>query len=64
MYKANIVVTLRPSILDPQGKVTKQVLDGIGIRGVERVRMGKFMEVWIDAESEASAQQSAEEACR
>ena len=64
MFKASIVVTLRPSILDPQGKVTKNTLESLGFGGVERVRMGKFIEMWVDAESEADARKVAEEACR
>lgn len=64
MYKASIVVTLRPSILDPQGKATKHALQSIGFDGVEQVRMGKFIELWIDADSEEKARQTAEDACR
>jgi phosphoribosylformylglycinamidine synthase subunit PurS len=64
MYKANIVVTLRPSILDPQGKATQHALQSIGFEGVEQVRMGKFIELWIEAESEEHARQTAENACR
>lgn len=64
MYKASIVVTLRPSILDPQGKATKHALQSIGFDGIEQVRMGKFIELWIEAESEEKARQMAEEACR
>lgn len=64
MYRASIVVTLRPSILDPQGKATKHALQSIGFDGVEQVRMGKFIELWIDADSEEKARQTAEDACR
>ncbi len=64
MFKANVVITLRPSILDPQGKVTKGTLDSLGFSGVERVRMGKFIEMWVEAESEEAALQTAQEACR
>ncbi|HET6569801.1 MAG TPA: phosphoribosylformylglycinamidine synthase subunit PurS [Rhodothermales bacterium] len=64
MYKAHIVVTLRPSILDPQGKATQHALHSIGHGSVEQVRIGKFIEMWIDAESEQEAREAAEEACR
>jgi phosphoribosylformylglycinamidine synthase len=63
MYKAVISITLRPSILDPEGKTVHHGLTNLGYDSVERVRMGKRAEVWIDAETEAAARQVAEEAC-
>jgi len=63
MYKAVISVTLRPSILDPEGKTVHHGLTNLGYDSVERVRMGKRAEVWIDEETEAAARQVAEEAC-
>lgn len=64
MYKANIVITLRPSILDPQGKATQRALRSIGHEAVAQVRMGKYIEMWINAASEEEARTAAEEACR
>ena len=63
MYKARIQVTLRPSILDPQGKTTHHALENLGFDAVERVRMGKFVEMWIDEASEESAEKVARQAC-
>lgn len=63
MYKASIRITLRSSILDPQGKAVHHALSSLGYEAVERVRMGKFAELWIDADSEAEARRVAEEAC-
>lgn len=64
MFKANVVITLRPSILDPQGKATQHALGNLGMAEVARVRMGKYAELWIEAEDEASARAAAETACR
>jgi phosphoribosylformylglycinamidine synthase subunit PurS len=64
MYKASIEITLRPSILDPQGKATQRALGNLGFESVERVRMGKFVEMWIHAESSEEAEEVAREACR
>ncbi|MFQ5569061.1 MAG: phosphoribosylformylglycinamidine synthase subunit PurS [Rhodothermales bacterium] len=61
-YKANICITLRPSILDPQGKAVHHALDQLGYSTVERVRMGKYAELWIDAESREEAERVAREA--
>lgn len=64
MYKANIKVTLRPAILDPQGKAARHALSNLGFTDIDRVRMGKFIEMWIDLESEEEARQRAREACQ
>lgn len=63
MYKALIHVTLRPSILDPQGKATHHALQSLGLAAVERVRMGKYVEMWIDEVDEAAAEAVARQAC-
>jgi phosphoribosylformylglycinamidine synthase subunit PurS len=63
MYKASIHVRLRPSILDPQGKATHHALENLGFESVERVRMGKYIEMWIDEESEEAAARVARQAC-
>ena len=63
MYKANICITLRPSILDPQGKASKRALSSLGFDGVDRVRIGKYAELWIEADSSDAAEQIARQAC-
>jgi len=63
MFKATISITLRPSILDPEGKTVHHALTNLGYDAVEQVRMGKRAEVWIDSENEDEARRIAEEAC-
>jgi phosphoribosylformylglycinamidine synthase len=63
MYKATISITLRPSILDPEGKTVHHALTNLGYDQIDRVRMGKRAEVWIDEDDEAAARRVAEEAC-
>jgi len=63
MYKATISITLRPSILDPEGKTVQQALTNLGYEQVSQVRMGKQAEVWIEAEEEEEARRVATEAC-
>ncbi|WP_263821341.1 phosphoribosylformylglycinamidine synthase subunit PurS [Salinibacter sp.] len=63
MYKATISITLRPSILDPEGETIQHALTNLGYDAVDQVRMGKQAEVWIDAASEAEAREVATEAC-
>lgn len=63
MYKASIHITLRPSILDPQGKATHHALNHLGLESIDRVRMGKYVEMWIDEGSREAAERVAREAC-
>ena len=63
MYKATINITLRQSILDPQGKATRHALSELGFSGVEKVRMGKYIELWIEAADEETASAQVTEAC-
>ncbi|WP_456427982.1 phosphoribosylformylglycinamidine synthase subunit PurS [Rhodocaloribacter sp.] len=63
MYKANIRITLRPSILDPQGKAVHHALKNLGFDTVDQVRMGKYVEMWIETDDEAEADRVAREAC-
>ena len=63
MYKATVNVTLRNSILDPQGKATHQALKNLGLNQVSGVRIGKLIEMQIDTDSEKQAREIAESAC-
>ena len=64
MYKALVTVTLRPSILDPQGKAAQHALENLGLQSVERVRVGKVVELWINEDSESAAHTAATSACQ
>ena len=46
--KARIHVTLKPSVLDPQGKAIHHAVETIGYRGIKDVRQGKYFEVTFD----------------
>ena len=46
--KARIYVTLKPSVLDPQGKAIHHAAETIGYRGIEDVRQRKYFVVAID----------------
>lgn len=62
-FKATIVVTLKPSVLDPQGTTVTEALHHMGYNAVSDVRMGKFMEVTLTADSQQAAEQQAHEIC-
>ena len=63
MYRAIVHVTLRPSILDPQGKAIQSALHNLGQTGVEEVRTGKRVVLTIRAATAAEARAEAERAC-
>ncbi|MCC5914649.1 MAG: phosphoribosylformylglycinamidine synthase subunit PurS [Balneolaceae bacterium] len=63
MYKAKINITLRKSILDPKGKAAHHALHNLGLKDVNGVRIGKFIEMDIQAESDKEAYELAETAC-
>jgi len=63
-FKANIKVTLRPSILDVQGKASQHALENLGYSSVSSVRIGKYMEVIIAEESRDEAERVATEICQ
>ncbi|RKQ84775.1 phosphoribosylformylglycinamidine synthase subunit PurS [Brockia lithotrophica] len=63
-FKAEVRVTLRRDVLDPQGSAVEGALRAMGYDGVKRVRMGKWIELWLEAPSPADAQSQAEEMAR
>ncbi|HMG32649.1 MAG TPA: phosphoribosylformylglycinamidine synthase subunit PurS [Blastocatellia bacterium] len=46
--KAKIYVTLKPSVLDPQGKAIHHAVETIGYEGIADVRQGKYFEVTLE----------------
>jgi phosphoribosylformylglycinamidine synthase len=64
MFKATVRITLRPSILDPQGKAIHHALHSLGYAAVDDVRAGKLIELQIDTEDRAEAERIAVEASR
>ena len=59
--KARVFVTLKPSILDPQGKTIADALHALGYDGVADVRQGKYFELDLDSASAADARALAAE---
>lgn len=62
MYKAKVTITLRKSILDPQGKATHHALQNLGLASINQVRIGKVIELNINAENEEKAYEVAKTA--
>jgi len=47
--KAYVYVSLKKSVLDPQGKTIQSALTKMGYKGLEAVRQGKYFEIGLDA---------------
>jgi len=61
--KARIVVTLKPGVLDPQGKAIQNALSALGFSGVTEVRQGKYIEVALDETDKAKARAAVKGMC-
>ena len=62
--KVKVVVTLKNGVLDPQGKVIQQTLNGMNFINVEEVRQGKFFEINVNENDESKAKSEVEEMCK
>jgi phosphoribosylformylglycinamidine synthase len=62
--KARITITLKPGVLDPQGKAIEGALHALGFGGVEGVRQGKFIEVEVTESDPARAREEIERMCQ
>jgi phosphoribosylformylglycinamidine synthase len=60
--KARLIVTLKPGIIDPQGKAIEGALKSLGVDGVESVRQGKVFEVELAAADKTKAETKLKEA--
>jgi phosphoribosylformylglycinamidine synthase PurS subunit len=63
--KAKVYVTLKPGVLDPQGKAIQHSVDLLGYGGIEDVRQGKYFEIELDESlDEERARETAERMAR
>jgi phosphoribosylformylglycinamidine synthase len=62
-YNAQIKITLRKGILDVQGKTVEKALHSTEFDMIDKVRIGKFIELEINAEDKAKALEITREAC-
>ena len=59
--KVRVVVTLKPGVLDPQGRAIAQALGGLGFASVEEARVGKLIELTL---ADGSDQAEVDQMCR
>ena len=63
MYLAKIYIQYRPTVSDPQGQTIRGGLHQLGFDSVRSVRAGKYMEITLDANTEASASDQVRDMC-
>ena len=62
--KISIIITLKKDVLDPQGKVIHQTLDGMGFEDINEVRQGKYFEIDIKESDKKKAEVKVQEMCK
>ena len=62
--KISVIITLKKDVLDPQGKVIHQTLDGMGFNNVNEVRQGKYFEIDTKESDQKKAKEKVEEMCK
>ncbi len=61
--KARVEVTLKPGVLDPQGEAVRHALGSLGFEGVEGVRVGKVIELELEAQDRSRAETEVRRMC-
>jgi phosphoribosylformylglycinamidine synthase len=61
--KVSVIITLKKDVLDPQGKVIHQTLDGMGFMDINEVRQGKYFEIDTKENDQNKAKKKVEEMC-
>jgi len=62
--KVSVIITLKKDVLDPQGKVIQQTLDGMGFNNINEVRQGKYFEIDISEKDQNNAKENVENMCK
>jgi len=62
--KISVIITLKKDVLDPQGKVIHQTLDGMGFKDVNEVRQGKYFEINIRESNIKKAEEKVVNMCK
>ena len=62
--KISVIITLKKDVLDPQGKVIHQTLDGMGFNDVTEVRQGKYFEIHTKENDPKKAKDEVEDMCK
>ncbi|MBU1026098.1 MAG: phosphoribosylformylglycinamidine synthase subunit PurS [Candidatus Margulisbacteria bacterium] len=64
MFKAEVKITLKKTVSDPQGLTVKHALEALNFSGIEQVRMGKFITVELKAKDQDKAKDEVQNMCQ
>jgi len=62
--KISVIITLKKDVLDPQGKVIHQALDGMGFNNINEIRQGKYFEIDTKENDAKKAKEKVEDMCK
>ena len=62
--KISVIITLKKDVLDPQGKIIHQTLDGMGFNDINEVRQGKYFEIDTKENDPKKAKDNVEDMCK
>ena len=62
--KISVIITLKKDVLDPQGKVIHQTLDGMGFNDISEVRQGKYFEINTKENDPKKAKDKVDDMCK
>lgn len=62
--KANVYITLKKGVLDPQGRAIMGALSSLGFKEVRELRVGKFIEITIGGVGKREAKKRLDKMCR
>ncbi len=62
--KVSVIITLKKDVLDPQGKVIQQALDGMGFKDINEIRQGKYFEIDVKESDPKNAHKIIEDMCK
>ena len=62
--KVSAIITLKKDVLDPQGKVIQQTLNGMGFKNINEVRQGKYFEIDVKENDPTKAKIVVEDMCK
>jgi phosphoribosylformylglycinamidine synthase len=62
--KISVIITLKKDVLDPQGKVIHQKLDGMGFSDINEVRQGKYFEIDTKENDPKKSKEIVDEMCK
>jgi phosphoribosylformylglycinamidine synthase len=62
--KISVIITLKKDVLDPQGKVIHQTLNGMGFDSIKEIRQGKYFEIDTKENNKKKAEEKVEEMCK